>query len=160
MSTTKYTAEPGTPQAFMEREVDAPAELVFRAMTEPDLLSQWLGPRRLTMKVERFEPRDGGRWRYIHVEPDGTEHGFHGVFHGDPSLDGIVQTFEYEGAPGHVQLDTATFERKGSSTVLKFNSVWQSVEDRDAMMAAGMEEGMEEGFERLDELLAKLVANA
>ena len=161
MSKTKYTAEPGVPQAFMEREVDASPDLVFRAMTEPDLLSQWLGPRRLTMTIERFEVRDGGRWRYIHTEPDGTQHAFHGVFHGTPSLDGIVQTFEYEGAPGHVSMDTATFEDKGGGkTVLRFNSIFQSTKARDAMIASGMEQGMEEGFEQLDELLAKLVANA
>jgi uncharacterized protein YndB with AHSA1/START domain len=160
MTQATYIAEPGVPQAFVTKEVDAPAELVFRALTEPDLLVQWLGPRRLTMKIDRYEVRDGGRWRYVHSDDAGNEFGFHGVFHGTPSLDGVVQTFEFEGAPGHVQLDTATFEEKDGKTVLRWNSVFQSVEARDAMLQAGMQEGMDEGFERLDELLAKLVANS
>lgn len=160
MSTSQITAEPGVPQILMTREVDAPRELVYRAFTEPDLLVQWLGPRRLTMEVERFDVRDGGTWRYVHKEEDGTEYGFHGVFHGTPSFEGIVQTFEFEGYPGHVQLDTAIFEEAGGKTLIHMNSVFQSVEDRDGMLESGMESGMNEGFERLEELLAKMIANS
>jgi uncharacterized protein YndB with AHSA1/START domain len=85
-----------------------------------------------------------------------TRHGFHGVFHGAPSVEWHRRTFEYEGAPGHVSLETATFEERGGRTVVRENSVFQSVEDRDAMVASGMEEGVNEGMERLDELLARL----
>ena len=159
MIETTYIAEPGVPQILANRRLDAPAELVFRALTEPDLLVQWLGPRGLTMTIDRFDVRDGGRWRYVHTDDAGNAYGFHGVFHGTPSLEGIVQTFEFEGAPGHVQMDTATFEDEEGKTVLHMNSVFQSVEARDAMLRSGMEEGMNEGFERLDDLLAKLVAN-
>ena len=92
MATINVTADPGTPFVDTSREFDAPRDLVFRAFTDPDLLVQWLGPRRLTMKIERYDPRDGGAWRYIHVDADGTEFGFHGVFHGTPSPDGMVQS--------------------------------------------------------------------
>jgi uncharacterized protein YndB with AHSA1/START domain len=160
MTEIQVTAEPGVPQILMSREVDAPRELVFRAFTEPDLLAQWLGPRRLTMEVERFDVRDGGTWRYLHKEEDGTAYGFHGVFHGTPSVDGIVQTFEFEGFPGHVQMDTATFEDRDGRTVVHLNSVFQSVQDRDGMLQSGMQEGVSEGFEQLDELLSKLIANS
>jgi uncharacterized protein YndB with AHSA1/START domain len=160
MTEIQVTAEPGVPQILMSREVDAPRELVFRAFTEPDLLAQWLGPRRLTMEVERFDVRDGGTWRYLHKEEDGTAYGFHGVFHGTPSVDGIVQTFEFEGFPGHVQMDTATFEDRDGGTVVHLNSVFQSVKDRDGMLQSGMQEGVSEGFEQLDELLSKLIANS
>ena len=159
MGETRITAEPGVPQIVMTREFDAPAKTVFRAFTEPDLLVRWLGPRRLTMTIDRWDVRDGGTWRYVHAEEDGTEHGFHGVFHGTPSPDQIVQTFEYEGYPGHVSLDTASFEDRGGTTVVHMNSVFQSTEDRDGMLQSGMESGLNEGFERLDELLAELVAN-
>jgi uncharacterized protein YndB with AHSA1/START domain len=155
-----FVAEPGVPQILATRELDAPAQLVFRALTEPDLLVQWLGPRKLTMTIDRFDVRDGGTWRYVHTDDAGNAFGFHGVFHGTPSLDGVVQTFEFEGAPGHVQMDTATFEEKNGKTVLHMNSVFQSVQARDAMYQSGMAEGMNEGFERLDELLAKLIANS
>jgi uncharacterized protein YndB with AHSA1/START domain len=160
MTEMKVTAEPGVPQVLTEREFDAPRELVYRAFAEPDLLVQWLGPRRLTMMIERYELRDGGTWRYLHADDDGNTYGFHGVFHGEPSLDGIVQTFEFEGAPGHVSLDSLVFEERGGATIVRTNTVFQSVEDRDVMVGAGMADGMNEGYERLDDVLAKLVANA
>ena len=158
MGTTQIVAEPGVQQIEIIREFDAPRELLFRAHTEPDLLVQWLGPRNLTMTVERFEVRDGGTWRYVHRDADGTEYGFHGVFHGTPSLDGIVQTFEFEGAPGHVSLETLTFEDADGRTRVRNLSVYQSVADRDAMVESGMEKGLNEGYERLDELLSTLTA--
>lgn len=160
MTEMKVTAEPGVPQILTEREFDAPRDLLYRAFTEPDLLTQWLGPRQYTMKVDRYDLRDGGTYRYLHVSDDGGEHGFHGVFHGEPSLDGIVQTFEYEGVPGHVSMDTVTFEDRGGKTVIRTNSVFQSIEDRDGMYQSGMAEGMNEGYDRLEELLAKQIANS
>lgn len=159
MTEMKVTAEPGVPQVFTSREFDAPRELLYRAFTEPDLLEQWLGPRRLTMTVEKFDLRDGGTWRYIHSDDDGNAFGFHGVFHGEPSPDGMVQTFEFEGAPGHVSMDTLTFEEHDGGTTVRTNSVFQTVEARDAMVRSGMADGMSQGYERLDELLAKLAAN-
>lgn len=157
---TIVTAEPGTPIVHVTREVDAPRDLVFRAHTDPDLLVRWLGPRRLRMRIDRFEARDGGRYRYIHSEPDGTEYGFRGVFHGDPSPDQTVQTFEFEGWPGNVSLDTLRLEGRGGRTVIHVTSVFQSIEARDGMVASGMETGIDEGYERLDELLVALVPSA
>ena len=154
------SVEPGIPQLTGSHTFHAPPELLYRAWTEPELLVQWLGPRRLTMTIDHYDVRHGGTWRYIHREHDGTEHGFRGVFHGTPSIDGIVQTFEYEGAPGHIQLDTVTFERQGEQTVAHMNTVFQTVEARDAMLEHGMEEGWTESLERLDDLLAKMVANS
>jgi uncharacterized protein YndB with AHSA1/START domain len=158
MSKTQITAEPGMPQIIMTREFDAPADLVFRAYTDPDLLVQWLGPRDLTMTIDRYEARDGGTWRYLHQDAQGNQYGFHGVFHGSPSPDGIVQTFEFEGAPGHVQLDTTTLEQRDGRTLMRTVSSFQSAEDRDAMIVAGMERGVQDSGERLDELLARLQA--
>ena len=156
MGKTQITAEPGTPFLQITREFDAPKELLFRAHTEPDLLVQWLGPHGVTMTVDRYEIRDGGTWRYTHTDADGNEYGFHGVFHGQPSINGIVQTFEFEGAPGHVMLEWLTFEERDGKTILRGNSVAQSVEDRDAMVESGMETGVVQGYERLDDLLANL----
>jgi uncharacterized protein YndB with AHSA1/START domain len=156
MTELKIDAPEGLPQVTMTREVAAPRDLVFRAFVEPDLLKQWLGPRRLEMEIDTFEARDGGRWRYVHREEDGTEYAFHGVFHGDPTPDQMVQTFEFEGAPGHVSLDTARLEDVDGRTVIHMHSVFQSVEARDAMVGAGMADGVREGFEQLDELLGRL----
>jgi uncharacterized protein YndB with AHSA1/START domain len=157
MAKLQITAEPGTPQIVFTREFDAPRDLVFRAYTDPELLVQWLGPRNLTMAVDRLENRDGGTWRFIHKDPGGNEHGFHGVFHGTPSPDTIVRTFEYEGFPGHVALETLTLEEQGGRTLMRANAVYQSVEDRDGHLQSGMEGGANESMDRLEELLARLV---
>jgi uncharacterized protein YndB with AHSA1/START domain len=160
MNKTTITAEPGIPQITITREFDAPRELVFRAHTDPQLLVQWLGPRDLTMTIDRYEARDGGTWRYVHADAQGNEYGFHGVFHGTPSPDAIVQTFEFEGVPGHVQLDTVTLEQEGSGrTLMRTVSSFQSVEDRDGMVAADMERGVRDSADRLEELLSRLQAN-
>jgi uncharacterized protein YndB with AHSA1/START domain len=159
MSKTAITAEPGIPMVIVTREFDAPRDLVFRAHTEPDLLVQWLGPRDLTTTIDRYEARNGGTWRYLQTDAEGNTYGFHGVFHGDPSPDGIVQTFEFEGVPGHVCLQTATLVARGAKTLLRTASAFQSVEDRDAMVASGMERGVHDSGERLAELLARLQAS-
>ena len=156
MTNLKISAPPGVPQIVTTVDFDASRLLVFRAFMEPDLLSQWLGPRRVTMTIDEYDPRDGGRYRYTHHDPEGNTYTFHGVFHGDPSLEGAVQTFEYEGAPGHVSMDTLTLEERDGRTYVRTNSVFQSVEDRDAMVQAGMETGVTEGMERLEVLLETL----
>ena len=111
MTELQITAEPGVPQVFTTRTFAAPRDLVFRAFTEPDLLVQWLGPRKYTMTIDRYDLRDGGTYRYIHADDAGNAFAFHGVFHGEPSPDGMVQTFEFEGAPGNVSLGHARRSR-------------------------------------------------
>jgi uncharacterized protein YndB with AHSA1/START domain len=156
MGTTSYTIEPGSHALHLEREFEASAEQLLHAHTDPDLLAQWIGPRRLQTKVERLDPHDGGRWRFGQWGEDGVEHWFHGVFHGEPSVaGGITQTFEYEGTPGEVLLERLTFEERDGRTVLRATSVFTSVEARDGMVAAGMQEGVEDGYARLDELLER-----
>lgn len=155
-SKTRIVAEPGLPTISITRTFDASPELLFRAHTDPDLLVQWLGPRRLSMVIDQYEVRNGGTWRYFHRDTDGTEYGFHGVFHGTPSLDGIVQTFEFEGAPGHVSLEKLTFEAQGGKTLLRTVSAFHTVAARDAMVGSGMESGVNDGYERLDDLIAQL----
>lgn len=156
MGETQIIAEPGSHQILITREFAAHRDLLFRAHVDPELLVQWLGPRQLTMTVDCLDARDGGTWRFTHRDTDGNEYGFHGVFHGTPSPDAIVQTFEFEGTPGHVSLETLNFEEHDGKTVIHANSVFQSVADRDAMIASGMESGLNEGYERLDELLTRL----
>ncbi len=154
------TAEPASTLIITEREVDAPRDLVYRAFTEPELLAQWLGPRRLRMRVEAYDVRHGGVYRYVHVDTDGTEYVFRGIFHGEPSPDRLVQTFEFLGEPGHVSLDTLDLVERGTRTLIRTTSAFQSVEARDGMLASGMTGGMEEGFQRLEELAARLRAQA
>jgi uncharacterized protein YndB with AHSA1/START domain len=156
---TVITAEPGKQELYITREFDAPRELVFKAHTDPDLYAQWLGPHDLTTTFETFEPVSGGRWRFIQKDKDGNVFGFHGVNHDVTAPERIIGTFEFEGLPesGHVMLETTQFEAlpEGRTRVTS-QSVFQSIEDRDGMVAAGMETGVVEGFERLDKILEKL----
>ena len=156
---TRVDAAPGKLDFVITREFDAPRGLVFKAFTDPKLYVQWLGPRRFKMILETFEPKSGGRWRYIHKDKDGNEYGFHGVYHEVLEPVRMIDTFEFEGLPekGHVSLETARFEElPGGRTRLTIQSVFQSVADRDGMIGAGMEEGVSESHDRLDELLEKM----
>jgi uncharacterized protein YndB with AHSA1/START domain len=156
---TIITAEPGKQELFITREFDAPRELVFKAFVDPELYVQWLGPRGSNMKLETFEPKSGGRWRYIEQDQDGNEYGFHGVNHEVTVPERIIGTFEFEGLPepGHVTLETSKFEElPGGRTRITSQSVFQTVEDRDGMVQAGMESGVVDSYERLDELLKTL----
>jgi uncharacterized protein YndB with AHSA1/START domain len=155
---TTVKAEAGKQEFFITREFDFPREIVFRAFTDPKLYVQWLGPRRMKMTLEKFEPKTGGTWRYKHIDPDGNEYRFHGVNHEVLPPERLIDTFEFEGLPekGHVSLETARFEElPGGRTRLTIHSVFQSVADRDGMIGSGAEQGITESFERLDELLAK-----
>jgi uncharacterized protein YndB with AHSA1/START domain len=154
MTGTTITARPGTPFIEITREFAASPSAVFRAYTEPDLVKQWLGPRDLEMEILEYDARPGGSYRYVHRAERG-EFRFRGVFHSVEDGEKIIQTFEYEGAPGEVCLETMTLTEVGGRTRLHTRSVFPSVEARDAMVAGGMERGVVEGFEQLDELLAK-----
>ncbi len=160
MNKTRITAEPGKQELFITREFDAPRELVFRAFTDPKLYTQWLGPRRFNMTLEKFEPRNGGMWRYVSKDKDGNEYGFHGVNHEVLTPERLIDTFEFEGHPlgkGHVSLETARFEElPWGRTELTIQAVFRSVADRDGMLQSGMEEGVNESHERLDELLSEM----
>jgi uncharacterized protein YndB with AHSA1/START domain len=158
MNKTIIIAEKGKQEFFIEREFDAPRELVFRAFNEPDLLVQWLGPSSLKMKIEKFDNKSGGAYRFVHYDENGNEFGFNGVIHEVLEPERMIRTFEFEGLPerGHVSLETAIFEAlEGNRTKLKVQSVFKSVADRDGMINSGMEGGMNEGFEKLEKLLAK-----
>lgn len=156
---TVITAEPGKQELFVIREFDAPRELVFKAHTDPELYARWLGPHGLITTFETFEPVSGGRWRFIQRDQDGNEFSFRGVTHEVLAPERIIGTFEFEGLPesGHVLLETTRFEvLPGGRTRIIAHSVFQSVEDRDGMVASGMESGVVDGYERLDEILANL----
>lgn len=149
-------AEPGKQEYFITREFDAPRELVFQAFTDPELVPQWWGPRRLSTLVDKMDAKAGGQWRFLNRDPQGNEYAFHGVYHEVRAPERIIDTFEFEGLPeaGHVCLETLTLEAlPGGRTRLTTQSVFQSVADRDRMLQSGMEEGLNDSCERLAELL-------
>jgi uncharacterized protein YndB with AHSA1/START domain len=149
-------APEGLPYVDIEREFDAPVAAVFAAHRDPELVTQWLGPNGYEMVVERWDFRPQGAYRYVHLDPEGNEYRFNGTFHSVRENEFAVQTFEFEGAPDVVSLDSMTFEDLGDGrTRLRGHSVFPTVEARDAMVEHGMARGVTEGYERLDALLAK-----
>jgi uncharacterized protein YndB with AHSA1/START domain len=156
MGDTEFVIEPGRQDIVITRVFDAPRDLVFKAVTDPTLIPNWWGPAKYEVIVDRAEVRPGGRWRFISRDTDGTEYAFKGVYHDLVAPERVVQTFEFEGAPGHVSLETLTLEEVDGKTKYVGVSVFQSVEDRDAMVQSGMEEGAREGMDRLDEVVRSL----
>jgi uncharacterized protein YndB with AHSA1/START domain len=152
MNPTTIVAQPGTPYIDVVREFDVPAGLVFRAHTDPALVVRWLGPRGMQVEVLELDARTGGGYRYVHRGPEG-EFRFRGVFHAVVPDRLIVQTFEYEGWPERVSLETMRFEDIGGRTRLATRRVFGSVEERDEMVAAGMEHGVRDGMDRLAALV-------
>lgn len=151
---TQIIADPDVPLIRIIREFDAPPEKVFRAHTDPQLIVQWLGPRRHEMQIDHFDCRTGGSYRYLHVS-DGNEYGFNGCFHEVRPNELIVQTFSFEGFPDSVALEKLELHDLGDGrTRLVATSLVDSFEARDAMISSGMDSGIREGYERLDELLA------
>ncbi|HEX2064316.1 MAG TPA: SRPBCC family protein [Acidimicrobiales bacterium] len=153
---TQITVDPDVPAVRITREFDAPPAKVFRAHTDPDLVARWLGPRRYQMRIDHYDCRTGGSYRYLHVGDDGNEFGFYGSFHEVRPSEVIVQTFTFEGMPDSVALERLVLEDVGDGrTRLTATSLVDSFEARDAFVASGMEDGIRESYERLDELLAR-----
>jgi uncharacterized protein YndB with AHSA1/START domain len=148
---------PSEKEIRMTRVFDAPRDLVFEAHTSCEHMSNWWGPRKYDIASCEMDFRPGGKWRIVHRAP-GEEHGFRGEFREIVPPERIVWTFEYEGMPGHIAVETLTLEEQDGKTTVTANSVWDSVEDRDGMLDSGMEEGAAETYERLDEYLEKLKA--
>jgi uncharacterized protein YndB with AHSA1/START domain len=158
MAKTEYVIEPGKQELFITRVFDAPRELVYRAFTDPKLVAQWFGPRKYTTTVDNMDARPGGLWRMVQRDEGGNEFAFHGVHHDVVAPERIVATFEFEGVPGHVLLQTVTFEALGEKTKMVEQLLYQSVADRDGMVGAGMQEGSDESMDQVAELLVKMKA--
>lgn len=143
-------------EIVMTRVFDAPRELVFKAFTDPNLIPQWWGPKRFTTTIDKLDLKPNGVWRFVQHDADGNEYAFNGVFREIVPPERIVQTFEFEGMPGHVSLQTATFEEHDGKTTLTITVLFDSVEDRDGMLNSDMESGAAEGYDRLAELLDQM----
>ncbi len=138
----------------IERIFDAPRERVFALWTDPALIPEWWGPRGTTTVVDQADVRPGGAWRFV-VHSKGVEQGFHGTYREIVVPERIVVTFEWEGLPGHVSVETAIFEELGERTKLIATSLFDTTDDRDGMLKSGMEGGMNDSYARFDALLAR-----
>jgi uncharacterized protein YndB with AHSA1/START domain len=155
---TATVTTPAEREIRIERVFDAPRDRVFAVYTDPALIPEWWGPRETTTVVDEMDVRTGGRWRFIMRNADGTETAFRGAYREITPPERIVQTFEWEPMAGHVSVETATFEDLGDRTKVTTISLFHTPEERDGMLASGMEGGLNETYARLDELLARLAA--
>jgi uncharacterized protein YndB with AHSA1/START domain len=153
--TALTVSTPSEREIRLEREFDAPRERVFAVMIDPALISEWWGPRGTTTVVDQMDVRPGGAWRYVVRNQDGSETAFRGTYREIVAPERIVQTFEWEGMPGHVSVDSAVLEDLGDRTRLVTTSLFHTIEERDGMLASGMEGGAGDTYNRLEELLAR-----
>jgi uncharacterized protein YndB with AHSA1/START domain len=145
----------GLPFIGFTRDFDAPVAAVFSAHRDPELIAQWLGPNGYEMDVEVYDFRTGGRYRYTHRNPEGEEFHFNGVFHVVRENEFAIQTFEFEGYPDVVSIESIRFEDLGDGrTRLHGHATYPTLEARDGMVQSGMERGMSQGYERLESLVA------
>ncbi len=155
---TATVTTPTEREIRIERVFDAARDRVFAAYTDPELIPEWWGPRGTTAVVEQMDLRRGGSWRFVIRNSDGSETAFHGTYREVTPPERIVQTFEWEGMPGQVSVETASFEVVGDRTKVTTTSIFHTSEERDGMLGSGMERGMNETYARLDELLASHAA--
>lgn len=151
---TEVVADAELPAVHVTREFAATPEKVFRAHTDPDLLVQWLGPDTSETRIDHYDCRTGGSYRYLSIL-DGEEYGFRGSFHEVRPAELIVQTFAFEGMPDSVALEKLHLEDLGDGrTRLTTTSLFDSFVARDQMVASGMETGITDGYNKLDALLS------
>lgn len=137
----------------MTRPFSVPRERLFAAFTDPALIPEWWGPATVTTIVDEADVRPGGNWRYVQRGADGQEYGFRGKYLELLAPERVVLTFEFEPMPGHVIVDTTTLSEVDGKTLLATRSRFNSIDDRDGMLATGMEAGAAESLDRLAALV-------
>jgi uncharacterized protein YndB with AHSA1/START domain len=152
MMSVKVTT-PNDLEIQMSRTFDAPKDLIWDAHTKAEHVKHWWG-RGNPLDVE-LDLRVGGRWRFVE-HADGEEYGFRGEYREISPPDKLVQTFEFEGMPGHILVETLVFTEEGGKTTVTSTSVFDSVEDRDGMLQSGMAEGAEQSYQALERYLKSL----
>jgi uncharacterized protein YndB with AHSA1/START domain len=157
---TEIVIEPGRQDIVFHHLFDASRDVVYKALTDPKLVPNWWGPRDLTTEVDRMDVRPGGQWRFVQRDQGGNTFGFRGIYHDAVSPERIVSTFEFEGFPGHVALETATLEEVNGKTKYTSVSVYQSVADRDGIVQSGMESGARDTYARLDEVIQTMLSRS
>ncbi len=145
---------PSERELAMNRVFDAPRVMVFDALTQPDLVRQWYGPRGWSMIVCEIDLRVDGAWRFVSRQPNGKEVGQRGVYREVVRPERLVNTESWEDwNPGELLVTALLVEDKGKTT-LTTTMRFPSQEVRDMLMKAGMTSGAAESYEALDKLLA------
>lgn len=160
-SGTAVVTLPADRQILIEREFDAPPNLVFEAFTTPELVRRWWSGERGEMTVAEIDLRVGGKWRYAMIAAStGEEVGFRGEYREIVPGERLVSTEAYEGIPDpdeHASLNTMTLtELDGDRTRMEILVEHPTQEGRDMQIQSGMEAGMQEAFDRLERVAVAL----
>ncbi len=153
---TEFIIEDGKQELFIIREFDANRDLVYKALSDIDLLPQWMGCSSMRMEIDKLENKNHGSWRFIHIDGEGNKYAFNGVIHEVMVTEIIIRTFEFEGLPerGHVSLEFLTLEELPMNrTKITIHVIYKSVQDRNGHVQSGMEHGVIDSHNRLDEYL-------
>jgi uncharacterized protein YndB with AHSA1/START domain len=152
--TLQLEVDTNVPLFRATRTFGCPKEDVFRAHVDPSLVAQWMGPRRMTMRIDTWDCRRGGSYRFTQFDDLGNEYGFFGSFHEVVPDTRIVQTFTFMGSPDDVALQRLELiDLEGGRSLLQVIFLAETFEARDGHLAAGMEHGARESYERLEELI-------
>jgi len=147
---------PEDTQILITREFDAPARLVYRAWTTPELVRRWWSGDRGEMTSAEIDLRVGGTWRFVMKANAGFEVAFHGEYREIVPAGRIVSTEVFEGMPDAEALSTITFTEADGRTTMSILVQHSSQEHRDAHINSGMEDGMQEALDRLEEVARSL----
>ncbi|MDQ2951151.1 MAG: SRPBCC family protein [Chloroflexota bacterium] len=147
---------PSDTEIVMSRAFDAPRELVFRAMWDPQLIPQWWGPRKYETIVDHMDFRVGGTYRFLNKSKSGEIFAFFGEYREIVPNEKVVETFGFEGMPGEPGLVTYAFTEHDGRCLVTERSIFNSKAQRDGILQSGMEEGARETYDRFAELLEKL----
>ena len=153
--TAKVTL-PADDQILIEREFAAPAHLVWRAVTEPELVRRWWHACRGEMTACEIDLRVGGSWRYALRPYDGDEFAFYGEFLEIVPNKRIVQTETFAPFPDDASTNTMTLTERDGVTVLRTLVQHQTAQARDMHINSGMEAGMQDAFDRLEQVAISL----
>ncbi|MEA2273890.1 MAG: hypothetical protein QOI98_2598 [Solirubrobacteraceae bacterium] len=147
----------GDSDLLIERVFDAPAHLVWRAATEPDLIRRWWGANRAEVTHVEVDLRVGGKWRYVSKLPDGSTFAFYGEYRQIDPGRSVTQTETFEAFPDDPSLNTMTLEELGDGrTQMRVLCRYNSPEGRAAVIASGMEAGMQDAYDLLEDAARSL----
>lgn len=148
----------------IERQFDAGAESVFRALTEPQLIKRWWGFPDVQWLDCQVDLREGGYWRNS-VQGDGYVVSFHGHYRQVERPHRLVNTEVYEGLPGGgpdvhepLTLVTTTLTEEGGVTTMRAHVECYTSEVMQAVFDSGMESGLQMSYDRIEKLLPQLEA--
>ena len=152
---TLQVSMPTDCEIVLTRVFDAPRRLVFDAMTKPELLKRWFGPREWSLTVCEVDLKAGGAWRFVLRGPDDREMSMHGVYREIRRPAGSVHTEIIDPFPVESVVTTVLNEESGRTTLIG-TVRYPSKEIRDMVAKSGMEHGAAETYDRLAELLPSL----